>query len=128
MGDVYKSAKDLFEKELSKIIDKGEMNPTNLEFSYKVIDILKDIETICAMKDSGYEEDYSGRSSYRNGYSGNYSYEMNPRMNQGGYSNNYSNNYSGSSMLVSKLHNLMNEASNDRERMMIQSWLNEVEN
>lgn len=127
MGDVYKSAKDVFEKELSKIIDKGDMNPTNLEFSYKVIDILKDIETICAMKDSNYEDEYSNRGSYRNGYSRNYSYEMAPRMNQGGYSNNYSNNYSGSSMLVSKLHNLMNEASNDRERMMIQSWLNEVE-
>lgn len=87
----------------------------------------KDIETICAMKDSNYEEEYSNRGSYRNGYSRNYSYEMVPRMNQGGYSNNYSNNYSGSSMLVSKLHNLMNEASNDRERMMIQTWLNEVE-
>lgn len=115
MGDVYKKARNLFENELEKIVSKGDMTPANLELTYKVIDIIKDITEICAMDNSdyGYDDEYSGRHSYRRGYSMNYPYR---------------NNYSGNSMLVSKLHNLMNEAGNDRERMMIQNWLNEIEN
>lgn len=122
MGDVYKKAKHLFENELEKIVDKGDMSPTNLDFSYKLVDILKDISTICAMEESGYgyDEEYSGRPNYRNGYSRNYSYD--------GYAMPMRSNYSGNSMMAMKLRNLMNEATNDRERMMIQSWLNEVEN
>ena len=120
MGDVYKKAKHLFENELEKIVDKGDMSPTNLDFSYKLVDILKDISTICAMEESGYgyDEEYSGRPYYRNGYSRNYSYDGHPTW----------NNYSGNSMIAAKLRNLMSEASNDRERMMIQSWIKEVEN
>lgn len=128
MGDVYKKAKNLFEKELEKIVDNGDVSPANLEFSYKLVDILKDICEICSMDNGGYDDEYSGRYSYRNGYSRNYPYEGYSNRN-GNYSN-YSgyNGYSGNSMMAMKLRNLMNEATNDRERMMIQSWLNEVEN
>lgn len=126
MGDVYKRAKGLFEKELEKIVDKGDITPANLDYSYKLIDIIKDIDEVCAMDNAEreYEDEYSGRRSYRNGYSRNYPYE------NYSYRGSYQGNpgYSGNSMIVSKLHNLMNEASNEKERMMIQSWLNEVEN
>ena len=120
MGDVYKKAKNLFEKELEKIVDKGDVNPTNLEYSYKLIDIIKDIDTVCAMSDAGYgyEEEYSNRPFYRNGYSRNNSYNE--------YRPPYSG-YSGNSMLSMKLHNMMNETSNEKERMMIQSWINDIE-
>ena len=113
MGDVYKKARNLFENELEKIVTKGDMTPTNLELTYKVIDILKDITEICAMDESGYGymNDYSGYG-YMNDYSGRRSYRR---------------GYSGNSMMGMKLRNLMNEASNDKERMMIQSWLNELE-
>ena len=140
MGDIYKKAKDVFEKELQKIIDKGDMNPTNLEYSYKIVDIIKDIGEICEQDEEMYDEESSGRTygmrrSRRYPYMGNYtvegSYGRGYSGADGGYGSNYSgNNYgsrtSGTSAMHSKLQRLLDEASTDHERMMIQSWMDDL--
>lgn len=60
---VYYDIKDMLEKELGQIADKRELTSNNLEIMDKVFDIIKDIETICAMREAG-EEDYSEMMPY----------------------------------------------------------------
>lgn len=75
--DVLKELKRVLEKELEEITKKNEISPTELERVDKAVDIIKDIETICAMKeatDSYMESEYysprsyDSGSSYRRGY------------------------------------------------------------
>lgn len=61
MDRVYDNATKLLEKEIEEINSKGELTPSSLDVMYKVTDIIKDIETICAMRES---EEYSGRYMY----------------------------------------------------------------
>ena len=58
---IYEDSKKILEKEIENINSKGELSPNTLEVMYKVVDILKDIETICAMKE---ENEYSERMMY----------------------------------------------------------------
>lgn len=60
---VYYEIKDMLEKELGQIADKRELTSNNLEIMDKVVDIIKDIETICAMREAG-EEGYSEMMPY----------------------------------------------------------------
>lgn len=102
---VYYDIKDMLERELEQIADKRELTSNNLEIMDKVVDIIKDIETICAMKEAG-EEGYSemmpyymyddgmGGSSYaRGGGRGRGRYAKRDSMgrysSEGGYSNRY---------------------------------------
>lgn len=60
---VYYDIKDMLEKELEQIADKRELTSNNLEITGKMVDIIKDIETICAMKEAS-EEGYSEMMPY----------------------------------------------------------------
>ena len=76
MNDLY----EILEDELKKIAKKADISPQELENAYKAVDIMKDIETIKAMKEAGqggYSQQNSNRGSY-NSYDGNMS-------NQGSY-------------------------------------------
>lgn len=112
MNYMYEDAKQKWEREFQSITDKVNKTPTDLEAAYKIIDILKDISTICAMDNYDYEEDWSGRN-----YSGR------PRMSH--MRGNYSGNYSGhnSDRTLDHLYNAMNEASSEEERMAIKALI-----
>lgn len=43
---------DVLEDELKEIVRSGEMSPTVLDNTYKVVDVIKDIKTIKAMEDT----------------------------------------------------------------------------
>lgn len=107
--------KEILEDELKKIAKKGEMNPQELEATYKAIDILKDIATIKAMEESG-EQDKGEYSQRQGGYSrddgnanaqgGSYHYAMMPMeygmyrdggSNRGGSNNAYARGGRGGS-------------------------------
>ena len=49
---------DVLEDELKEIVRSGEMSPTVLDNTYKVVDVIKDIKTIKAMEDSVYGNSY----------------------------------------------------------------------
>ena len=68
--DALKELKKVLEEQIEEITKKNDISPTELERLDKAVDIIKDIETICAMRDYGApeEEDY--------GYSGRYPYYM----------------------------------------------------
>ena len=126
MNDVMKKTKDMFEKELGKIVDKGEMTASNLELVYKIVDILKDVAEICEKEDGmGYEDEYSNRRGYGMMRSRYYPYMGNYTV-EGSYGRGYSGGRSNTSSIKAKLHQLMNEAENDHERMMIQTWMDDL--
>lgn len=64
---VLNELNEILEEELKKIAKKGDITPTELESTYKAVDIMKDIETICAMRKAD-EESEMGYSRNR-GYS-----------------------------------------------------------
>ena len=85
MNDLY----EILEDELKKIAKKADISPQELENAYKAVDIMKDIETIKAMKEAGGEGEYSqrggtGYSYNRNSFDGNMG-------NRGSYAENMSN-------------------------------------
>lgn len=148
MGDCYKKGIDMYEKEYEKLIEKGTLNSTELDLHEKLLDAIKDGLKICKMKEElGYDEDASGRRGYgmmRSRYypnmgeyyvEGSYAPYNWQQSNNGPYMRGYSaeGNYNrgmsnASSGLKTKLHQLMNETTNDHERMMLQSWINEMGN
>lgn len=73
--------KEILEDEVKNITKKGDITPQELEHAYKIADILKDIETIKAMKEAGEQGKYSQAYDYaRDGgsYDGGYSQRMYP--------------------------------------------------
>lgn len=83
--DNMKDLKSMLELQVNQIVAKGDINPQDLEMLDKAVDVIKDIETICAMRkaEENEEKGYSQRSGQRqNGYS----YAVDMAMNDGGYS------------------------------------------
>lgn len=79
---------EILEDELKEITKKGDISPTELDSVYKSVDILKDIETIKAMKNE-FGNSYASYNSY-NSYDGSYtpySYEGNSNRGGEGMSN-----------------------------------------
>lgn len=71
---VLEEIKDMLEDELKKISKKEDITTVDLENIYKMVDIVKDVSTIDAMKkaeEQGYSRDYSRDNS--RGYSEDYS-------------------------------------------------------
>ena len=134
MKDVYKKTKDLFERELNKLVATDSMSATNLELTYKIVDIIKDINEICEKDDMMYDDEYSERRGYgmRNShyyghpYMGSYTAEGTYGRGYSGMDGGYEMRNSGNAAMRSKLQQLMNEAANDNERSMIQSWINQL--
>lgn len=63
--------KEVMEDSIKKIGKKTDITPQELEYAYKAIDILKDIETIKAMREAGKDGEYSNEYSQRGGMSRN---------------------------------------------------------
>lgn len=146
--DALMNLKKVLEEQIEEIVKKNDISPAELERLDKAVDIIKDIETICAMKNYSYEEEdmgYSGRypyymrdemprrsrdmwdsqASYRRGRDamGRYtSREMPP------YSYGYGGGYSGHANkmdLRMDLQEMMATAKTDKERMAIQNLLDQ---
>lgn len=142
--DALKELKNVLECEIEVISKKKDISPTELERLDKAVDIIKDIETIWAMKEYSYEDEdygYSGRypmymrddrpydrgASYRRGRdmnTGRYVSRDMPRY----YMDDRSYGYSGHSSrddIRMDLRDLMNNAKSDKERMAIQNFLDQ---
>ena len=66
MESLYK-LEDLLCKEIDKVTAKGDVSPTDIKTLGDAVDIIKDIETVCAMKEYG--NDDSSYSMSNRGYS-----------------------------------------------------------
>ena len=133
---VYYDIKDMLERELEQIADKRELTSNNLEIMDKVVDIIKDIETICAMREAG-EDGYSNRYPYymyddgMDGYSnsrrGYVKRDSMGRYSREGYRDGYSREDSKEHM-VSELDRMEKQATTDEQRRMIQNWKMQLKN
>lgn len=116
---------EMLEDELKKIVKKGDITPTELDSAYKAVDVIKDIETIKAMKEAGEEWDKSSEEGYsqrrggmrgNRGYSreGEYSREYSQYMPMYPYMNSYTTPMGGQSMDGMSNRGSYDGASNNR--------------
>lgn len=103
------------EDELKSICRKDEMTSVDLENTYKIIDILKDITTIDAMHKADHDG-YSGNMDYSRGWDVDYSYARG-RDSRGRYTSR-DDGYSrtGKDEMIDKLTAMMRSARTDEER------------
>lgn len=127
--DVYYNIKKMLCKELEEVAKRGELSTGDLEVVDKLTHSIKSIVTIMAMEDSGY--------SYNDGYSGARRRDgMGRYMNSGSYDSYYDGGYSGrrysrdegKSHMIHQFEMLMNDASTQEERDVIQSALSRLKN
>lgn len=130
---------DTLEKELDKIAEKGTINETDLNHVDKLTHSIKSIETIQAMRDSGYS------NGYPYSYDGGNSYRYQRRDSMGrysrddGYSNRrygrdgdgdgryYESRYSrDEGSMREKLEHMLNEATNETEREAIRQAMSRM--
>lgn len=123
---------DMLEAEIKKITKKEELDTACVDLAYKMVDIIKDIETIGAMR--GTDEGYSrsdgtwmnggsydmGNRVYNDG-----SYAMRRNGDTGRYMRSYSRNGEHEHM-VHKLERMMDEATDESVRRAIQKSINEL--
>lgn len=128
--DALHDLKNVLEKEITKVVSKGEIAPTEVKVIGDVVDILKDIETICAMKDYA-DDDHSYAMPTRG-----YSTERYSRRNPEYYYDDYSNKrdsrgrysrHTEKDEMIGKLEKMMRNASSEEERMDISECIEKLE-
>lgn len=148
--------KEMLEDDVKKITKKGDISPEELSNVYKAIDIIKDIETIKAMREHGdYSQEGGSYGSYGNSYRRPYySYDGNSMddgismgnsmagnsMNSyarrgrdgdgdGRYSERGSYGYSrheNKEQMIQKLEQMMQTAQNEEQRKAIRRCIEEL--
>lgn len=122
--------RDMLEDEIKKITKKGELDVQSVELAYKMIDIYKDIETICAMKNSDMDSGYArSDGAWSTG-----SYGM-PRVYDDGFAmrrdsmGRYTRGYSRSEErenMIQKLERMLKETTDENVRRSIQKSINDL--
>ena len=132
--DFFYDLKKKLCKELEEIADKRELSAGDIEVIDKLTHSIKSIVTVMAMDDSGYSynDGYSGArrrdsmgryadGAYDDGYSGR-------RYSDGGYSGRRYSRDEGKSHMVQQFEKLMDDASSQEEREVLQSAINRLKN
>ena len=135
MHRLMNELKDLVLCDVEDVVKKGEIAPADYEKLGEAVDILKDIETIVAMEEYGYEDRgddmnvsglymprYNSRmmsGNYRNNSSGGTSYERGRSPRTGRY-------VSRDTDPMQKLSDMMATAQTDAERATIQRMMDEL--
>lgn len=146
MSEKMYKLRDMLCEELDKITDKGTISRESLELIDKLTHSIKSIDTIMAMEEAGYSEEdgYSGnyypRYSYARGRGrnakrdsmGRYSRDGRGRSYDSGDGGSYGYNgrrysredgYSGDDEKMQMLQEMMNNASDSRERDAIKKMM-----
>jgi len=106
---VFDELREMLEKELKNIVKQESLTPQNLEGAGKAVDILKDIETIEAMRGVDAYSNDSMRGTYN--YSGNYSYARG-RDSMGRYTSRGYSRHEEANHMIGKLE-AMSETTDD---------------
>lgn len=122
-------------EELDKVAKKSEMSAGDLEVTHKLTDTIKNIDKIMMLEDGeeGYSQDggWMARGTYGDGNS----YRGRKRDSMGRYSRAdgrwmRTDRYSradGKDAMMDKLEEMMQNASTERERQVIQRCMDEIE-
>lgn len=129
--DCLKNFEEMVMKELETVIERGELNPSDVQNIGEAVDIVKDLYTIDAMKHSEYGS-YSQDDGYMSyGMRGNsyrmYDDRVEPRSS---YRNGYGRGYAmddSKSMMIRKLEDMIDSAGSDKERKALMQCLEKIE-
>lgn len=133
----YEDFREILDEEVKKMVKKGDITPTDLDYADKIFDIILDIEKLCGKDDEGEYGEYSQRSGYmRNRYAqrgntgsdGNsYGMRMPYYYDNGGssYRSGYSR-HTAKEQMRGKLEEMLDMASSDKEREAIERWMEEL--
>lgn len=148
MSEKMYKLRERLSEELDKIVDRGNITAESLTLIDKITHSMKSIDTICAMEEYGeddYSQDggYSGRNSYARGRGrnarrdsmGRYARD-NGGMGNGGNGNSYGRRYSrdgrsydrgysGDDDMMDMFSEMMDNASDSKEREVIQKMMNQ---
>ena len=116
--------REMLVDELNKCTQKGELSPGSLDVVDKLTHSIKSIDTILAMEDAGYSNDYSyarGRGARRDSM-GRYSRRYDDSRSYGRYSRD-----DAKADLMDTLHEVSESTSDNKVKRMIQNWMNEAE-
>lgn len=135
--------KEMLCEELEKITKKGELSAGSLDVIDKLTHSIKSIDTIIAMEDAGYSNEYSYNYSREDRYMmdggdrGNSNARGRKRDSMGRYSrdNSYRGPYNRGGYsredemesLKMDLHEMLEEAKSEDQRRMIRNWIKQVE-
>lgn len=118
--------KQMLVDELNKVIKKGELSAGSLDVIDKLTHSIKSIDTIVAMEDAGYsQEGYANTRYMGNSYERGNSYARgrNARRDSRG---RYSRDDYSMDDIKDKLQDMMEDASNEREREAIRKVMNMI--
>lgn len=130
-------------EELDKVAKKSEMSAGDLEVTHKLTDTIKNIDKIMLLEndgghsqDSGYGAGYLGGYGNGNSYAnrgkhyvrGHYSRADGRGMRTDRYSRDGYSRDDGRETMLSKLQDMMQNATSDRERDAIRRCMDEIEN
>lgn len=141
MDKLMHDLKDMILCDIDETVKKGQINPADYQALGEAVDIIKDIETIEAMRNYEYQDqEVSGAMSGGRMYPmGRYGY--NNWTDGRSYGNSYNDgNYSGArgrsprtgryvsrdDETMAKLNNMMASAANEQERATIQRMMDEL--
>ena len=132
MEKVFVKLEDLLVDEVEKVISKNDINPANLDALGKAVDIIKDVETIMAMQQAGYDG-YSETmphghitSSYARGRDANTGRYISRRSSMHHGEDGYSA-HSIKDRMIANLESLYDEAGGEHEKQIIDQWINRLE-
>lgn len=123
MGKSMERVRDMLCEELDKFGSKGELTAGSLETIDKLTHSIKSIDTIMAMDEAGYSNDYM--PSY-----GDRSYAMQRRDSRGRYSrNSYRDNrgYSYDDGIVEQLEDILHTTNDKKTKDVIKKAINMME-
>ena len=112
--------RNMLKMELEKITKSGDINPQTLDYVDKLTHSIKSIDTIMAMQDAGYSNDYNRGNSYARRRDSMGRYADNDRM--------YSRRGYSRDNLMSELGDLENEMHDEESKQMIRKWMREAQN
>lgn len=135
---MYEDLKEMLCKELEEITRKGELTAGSLDTVDKLTHAIKSIDTIVAM--GQYDDDYSYRGSYDRGNDGmsgerrrtydgrSYAKGRNAKRDSMGRYTRDSYSYDDAKDdMISELHELMQEAKDDRTKQEFKKFINKLE-
>lgn len=133
--------KDLLEKEITKVTNKGDISPTEIKTIGEAVDVIKDIETIFTMKEYGNNDQsyamsnrgYSTRRMsnsypmYGDSYNSSYNSYDDMSYRQGGNSNARYSRHSEKEEMIDRLERKLKNAQTEQERRYIMECIEELE-
>lgn len=130
MEKLYRDATKLLEKEIKEVVERGEIDPGSLDVMYKVLDNIKDISIICAMKKE--EDDYSERYMYDDDSYARGRYSRRGYAHRGSYEGSYDDSYGRGSYRgysrTDELENMLRDAKTEKERELIRQLMEAKQN